>query len=250
MAGEALARAWAAGAGPGGDPVTIDVDSSIVETYGLDKQGGTGFTYNHVRGYHPLFAVMAGTADVVGCRLRGGNAHSGRGAASFLTETFGRVRAAGATGALTLRGDSGFYSRKVVGACRAADVRYSITAKLHKGAIHTAIAAIDESAWVPIPYFADGAEVAEISYRPFAGKGQPCRLIVRGSNPRPALSWPCWPPTPITRSSPTVPATWSNSRPTIAATPRWKTPSGISNTGWLSTICPPGGSGPTPPGWV
>lgn len=185
VAGELLGRAWAAGAGPGGDPVTIDVDSSIVETYGLQKQGGTRFTYNHVRGYHPLFAVMAGTADVVGCRLRGGNAHSGRGAASFLSETFNRVRAAGATAALTLRGDSGFYSRKVVDACRAADVRYSITAKLHRGAIHTAIAAIDESAWVAIPYFADGAEVAETSYRPFAGNGQPCRLIVRRVEPTP-----------------------------------------------------------------
>ena len=71
VAGELLGRAWAAGAGPGGDPVTIDVDSSIVETYGLQKQGGTRFTYNHVRGYHPLFAVMAGTADVVGCRAAG-----------------------------------------------------------------------------------------------------------------------------------------------------------------------------------
>ncbi len=45
--------------------VTIDVDSSICETYGLAKQGGAKFTYNHVRGYHPLFAVMAGTGDVV-----------------------------------------------------------------------------------------------------------------------------------------------------------------------------------------
>ena len=56
---------------------------SIVETYGLAKQGGTRFTYNHVRGYHPLFAVMAGTADVLRCRLRGGNAHSGRGRPAF-----------------------------------------------------------------------------------------------------------------------------------------------------------------------
>ncbi len=54
VAGELLARAWAAGAGPGDDPVTVDVDSSIVETYGLKKQGGTKFTYNKVRGYHPL----------------------------------------------------------------------------------------------------------------------------------------------------------------------------------------------------
>jgi len=40
--------------------------------------------------------VIAGTGDVVHCRLRGGNANSGRGAAGFLTETFNRVRAAGA----------------------------------------------------------------------------------------------------------------------------------------------------------
>ena len=51
VSGELLKRAWAAGAGPGDDPFTIDVDSSIHETYGLAKQGGTRFTYNHVRGY-------------------------------------------------------------------------------------------------------------------------------------------------------------------------------------------------------
>jgi hypothetical protein len=185
VAGEALARAWAAGAGPGDGPVTIDVDSSICETYGLQKQGGTRFTYNHVRGYHPLFATVAGTAEVVHCRLRGGNAHSGRGAAGFLTETFGRVRAAGATGPLVLRGDSGFYSRNVVDACRKADVRYSITAKLHKG-VHKAIAAIPEDAWTPIPYFCDGgADVAETAYRPFGTKGKTCRLIVRRVKPTP-----------------------------------------------------------------
>jgi hypothetical protein len=32
---ELLARAWAAGAGPGGEPLTIDLDSTICETYGL-----------------------------------------------------------------------------------------------------------------------------------------------------------------------------------------------------------------------
>jgi hypothetical protein len=185
VAGEVLARAWAAGAGPGDAPVTIDVDSSICETYGLAKQGGAKFTYNHVRGYHPLFSVIAGTGDVVHSRLRGGNAQTTRGAASFLVETFNRVRAAGASGALVLRADSGFYTRYVVGACLRADVRFSITAKLHKGGIHTAIAAIDESAWAPIPYFLDGAAVAETTYRPFGAKGRPYRLIVRRVRPTP-----------------------------------------------------------------
>ena len=37
---ELLARAWAAGAGPGNDPLTIDLDSTVCETYGLGKEGG------------------------------------------------------------------------------------------------------------------------------------------------------------------------------------------------------------------
>ena len=36
---ELLARAWAAGAGPGAAPFTIDLDSTICETYGLAKEG-------------------------------------------------------------------------------------------------------------------------------------------------------------------------------------------------------------------
>ena len=183
VAGELLERAWAAGAGPGEVPATIDVDSTICETYGLAKQGGV-FGHTKVRGYHPLVAAMAGTGEVVHSRLRGGNAHSGRGAAGFLTESFNRVRAAGATGPLTLRADSGFCNHKVVDACRVADVRYSITAKLFSG-LKRVIEAIDESAWTPIAYFFDGADVAECTYEPFGTKGQPCRLIVRRVRPTP-----------------------------------------------------------------
>ena len=78
----------------------------------------------------PLLATASGTGDVLGVRQRGGNAHTARGAASFLSEVFNRVRAAGATGQLTLRADSGFYNNKVSGACAKAGVRFSITAKM------------------------------------------------------------------------------------------------------------------------
>ena len=37
---ELLARAWAAGAGPSDAPFTIDLDSTICETYGLAKESG------------------------------------------------------------------------------------------------------------------------------------------------------------------------------------------------------------------
>ncbi len=184
VSGLLLARAFAAGAGPGTAPVTVDMDSSICETYGLSKQGGSRFTYNHVRGYHPLFAVIAGTGDVVHCRQRGGNANSGRGAGSFLTETFNRLRAAGASGPITLRADSGFYSGAVAGACRKAGVRFSITVKLNK-ALHKVIAQIPDDAWAPIPYFLDGADVAETTYRPFGKTAPLVRLIVRRVKPTP-----------------------------------------------------------------
>src|SRR5580693_3380136 len=85
-----LVRAWAAGAGPGDGPVTLDVDSTVCETYGTAKQGAR-FGYSKVRGYHPLVASVAESGEVVGVRLRGGNAHTGRGASSFLRTTFNRV---------------------------------------------------------------------------------------------------------------------------------------------------------------
>src|SRR5450756_1122865 len=110
-----LARAWAAGAGPGAEPCTLDLDSTICETYGLAKQGAQHHGYTHVRGYHPLLAVAAGTGDVLHARLREGRANTVRGAAHFLTETIGRVRGAGAVGQLTMRADSGFYASEVVG---------------------------------------------------------------------------------------------------------------------------------------
>jgi hypothetical protein len=182
-----LARAWAAGAGPGDAPLTIDLDSTICETYGLAKEGGSRFTHTGVRGYHPLLAVAAGTGDVLMSRLRGGNANSGRSAGHFLTETIGRVRDAGATGPLTMRADSGFYAHAVVAVCRRRDIRFTITIRQHKG-VRRLIEAIPEDAWTPIPYWIDGgADVAETTYTPFADQPDavPVRLIVRRVRPTP-----------------------------------------------------------------
>ena len=119
---ELLARAWQAGAGPGDGPMTIDLDSTICETYGLAKEGARHHGYTGKRGYHPLLAIAAGTGDVLMSRLREGRANTARGAAHFLRETVGRVRYAGAQGQLTLRADSGFYTHGVVSVCRKMDV--------------------------------------------------------------------------------------------------------------------------------
>jgi len=184
---ELLARAWAAGAGPGSDPLTIDLDSTICETYGLAKEGALHHGYTGVRGYHPLLAVAAGTGDILMARLREGRANTVRGAAHFLTETIGRVRYAGASGALTMRADSGFYASEVVAVCRKKGVRFSITIRQFAG-VRRLIEAIPEADWTPIPYWIDGgADVAETTYTPFAGEkdAKPVRLIVRRVRPTP-----------------------------------------------------------------
>ena len=93
---ELLARAWAAGAGPGDGPLTIDLDSTVCETFGPCKEGAQRHNYAGQRGYHPILAVAAGTGDVLMARLRQGRANTVRGAAHFLRETVSRVRHAGA----------------------------------------------------------------------------------------------------------------------------------------------------------
>ena len=103
---ELLARAWAAGAGPGDGPLTIDLDSTIYETYGLAKEGARHHSYTSQRGYHPLLAIAAGTGDVLMSRLREGRANTVRGAPHFLRETVGRVRYGGARGQLTVRAEA------------------------------------------------------------------------------------------------------------------------------------------------
>ena len=151
---ELLARAWAAGGGPGDAPLTIDLDSTICETYGLGKEGARRHGYTGQRGYHPLLAVAADTGDVLMARLRQGRANTARGADHFLRETVGRVRYAGATGPLTMRADRGFYSHAIVAVCRKLDVRFSITVRQH-ARLRNLIEAIPEGDWTPIPLYLD-----------------------------------------------------------------------------------------------
>ena len=187
MSRELLARAWAAGAGPGDTPLTIDLDSTICETYGLAKEGARHHSYTGQRGYHPLLAIAAGTGDVLMSRLREGRANTARGAAHFLRETVSRVRYGGASGQLTMRADSGFYTHAVVSACRETNVRFSITIR-QSASLRNLIEAIPEDAWTPIPYWMDGAaDVAETTYTSFQSgpDAAPVRLIVRRVKPTP-----------------------------------------------------------------
>lgn len=170
--------------------MAIDLDSTICPVYGRAKQGA-GFGYTKVRGYHPQLATLAETGQVIFSRLRGGPAGAARGAKSFLTETISRLRHAGATGQLTVRADSAFYSRAVLSTARRFGVRFSVTVRQDKK-IRAAIASIPESARVPIPYWlstpeVSGADLAETAYTCFVHTREAIevRLIVRRVRPTP-----------------------------------------------------------------
>jgi hypothetical protein len=188
-AGAILARAWAAGAGPGQAPMTIDIDSTVCEVHGHAK-GGAAYGYTHKLGYHPLLATRADTGEVVHLRMRAGQANTARGAERFVNEVAGRVRRAGAAGPLVMRADSGFWSAKVLAACRRHRIRFSVTVRQTK-TVTQAITHIDEGAWVDIGYTDDGqAQVAETTLAGKAGG----RLVVRRTRlvGAQATLWPDW----------------------------------------------------------
>jgi hypothetical protein len=138
----------------------------------LPKQG-TGFSHTRVRGYHPLLATRAATGEVLHIRMRRGQANTMRGAEAFVRELAGRVRRAGARGELATRADSGFWAKRVIGACQAHEIRFSISVRTGDPRIAEAIAQIPEGDWRAIDYTLGGeAQVAETTYRGL-------RLVVR-----------------------------------------------------------------------
>jgi len=186
LLGEALTRAWLAGAGPGDGRLVIDVDSFVGEVCGALKQGA-GYGYTKLFGYHPILATRADTREALHIRLRTGSANTQRGIERFCDELIARVERAGATGVKLLRADSGFWNTKVFERLEKASWQYSIGVRNIKQ-VRAAVDAIDQGAWTKIAYPDGGeAQIAETTY------GER-RLIVRRTRLLGAQAelWPDW----------------------------------------------------------
>ncbi len=182
-----LARAWAAGAGPGSERLVVDVDSFVGEVFGDQKQGA-GYGYTHKLGYHPILATRAGTGEVLHIRARKGSANTSRGALRFVEELIPRLARAGASGPRLLRADSGFWNVKIMTRLQAAGWTYSIGVR-QQTAVKSAIAAIPEAAWQALPDYPVTGE-AQIAETTLGTR----RLIVRRTRlvgPQAEL-WPDW----------------------------------------------------------
>jgi hypothetical protein len=184
---ESLSRAWAAGAGPGGERLIVDVDSFLGEVYGYDKQGA-GYGYTHTRGYHPIVATRSGTGEVLHIRARKGSANTSRGALRFVEELIPRVQRAGATGSKLLRADSGFWNNKIMARLERAGWLYSIGVRQQKH-IKAAITEIPEQDWQTLTDYPEDGE-AQIAQTMLGRQ----RLIVRRTRLIGAQAelWPDW----------------------------------------------------------
>src|SRR4051812_7006546 len=187
LLGQALERAWQAGAGPGDGRLIIDVDSFVGEVCGRLKQGAA-YGYTKVLGYHPILATRADTRETLHIRLRTGSANASRGISRFCDELIARVNRAGATAVKLLRADSGFWNTKILKRLEQAGWQYSIGVRMIK-TVAAAVEAIDEDAWQAIENSPDDGE-AQIAETVYGGR----RLIIRRTRllgPQAEL-WPDW----------------------------------------------------------
>ena len=173
----------------------VDVDDTIRETHGYQKQGAA-YGYSKVKGLNAQLAVIStplAAPMIGGARLRKGNSASAHGAGRLITDTLATLRrAVPGEGLVVVRADSAYFNRDTIHAIIRGGARFSVTAKMNP-AVTAAIAAIKEDDWEAIKYpnaifdedqqrWISDAEVAEIEFTAFqspVADRVTARLIVR-----------------------------------------------------------------------
>jgi Transposase DDE domain group 1 len=181
-----LRRAWAGGAAPEGERLTIDPDATRVAVYGRGKEGGT-FSRTGQTALSPLVGVLGESGEVLALRARGGAANDGRAMGSFIDECVAAVPKGCRDGRrLWIRVDSAGYQQQVIEAAERHGADFSVTVKQYTpvaARIH-ALATDPDTLWATAlgHESGKGSQIAETTA---ALLGRTVRLIVR-RQPRPA----------------------------------------------------------------
>lgn len=176
-----------------GERVMVDLDDTIIEVHGYQKQGAS-FGYSGVRGLNALLATASTTSSapvILGQRLKQGKTGSPKGAARIVGDALATLRRTGiATGVQPLlRADSAFYGHATIGTAITAGADVSVTVRMDP-ALKTAIQAIPDDAWEMIEYtdairdeatgqWISKAEVAEVPFTAFRSRKQTERIAGR-----------------------------------------------------------------------
>lgn len=110
------------------DIVILDLDSTLLDTYGHQEGEGFNFHYqNH--GYHPLVCFDGMTGDLLKIELRDGTAYSSTGVVDFLQPILDEFLEDYRNTSLVLRGDSGFATPELYKQCETNGTSYVIRLK-------------------------------------------------------------------------------------------------------------------------
>src|SRR5512133_940005 len=158
------------------EPVTIDLDATVLEVYGRGKRGASRNRSGQLS-FAPHIAFWAQRGRALTGELVAGNREklSARKAAVICRRAL-RMLPAG-HGPVTFRIDSAYYAIELLKALRKAAARFSVSVP-RTTAMWKTLERIPDDAWQPATGM-DGAEVAETSYTPAGCKHQQPRLIVR-----------------------------------------------------------------------
>ena len=167
-----------------GERVMVDVDDTIIEVHGYQKQGAS-FGYSGVRGLNALVATASTTTSapvILAQRLRQGKTGSPKGAARIVADTLATLRRMdlGSSVRPLLRADSAFYGHATIGTAIKAGADVSVTVRMDP-AVKTAIATMPEDGWETIEYpnairdevtgrWISKAEVAEVPFVAFRSR--------------------------------------------------------------------------------
>ena len=178
---------------PDGDYVFLDVDDTIIEVHGHQKQGAS-FEYSGVRGLNAILATLktvTGAPIILAQRLRRGACSSPHGATRLIRDALAAIRRLPGMSAarILFRADSAFYTFAAIHAALAAGADISVTARLDS-AVRKSIATIPAAAWTPIKYthaiydedtrtWISDAEVAEIAYTAFTSRKKSDHIVGR-----------------------------------------------------------------------
>lgn len=197
----ARARAWAAGAGPVGDQVIVDVDSTIIRTK-ADKQDAAP-TYKRTFGHHPLLAMCAETDEVLAGILRAGNAGANTAIdhVQLLADALGQLPAVWRAGhevgddpslverRILIRADSAGASHWLAEECVDRNIEFSLGYGIDER-VRDGVICVPTGCWHPAVDAdgtrRDGAEVVELTeFVNLDAWPTGTRLIVRRERPHP-----------------------------------------------------------------
>jgi hypothetical protein len=156
-------------------PVTLDMDGTLSEVYGRNKEMAS-FNHEGRRGFLSVLVTWDERRRILAADLLKGSASEKPGAAALLRRALQALPQG--HGPVSLRVDSGFYTVELLEACRRQRVEFCVSVARTEAMWTRLYAKLNVKSWRPALDM-EGAEVAEFAYTPGGWKHEPLRAIVR-----------------------------------------------------------------------